>query len=358
MRLIRANKGTIAVPLNGNIAQVQLDARKRNDHLVVTVRAQVQVAGGPAGAVRNGGRISAILSHSVNENGEDTFGPARAWMLRQIAEADAASPLSVTPLPASAALPIGVYEVYEQYMISFATPSTVGPSETAFMERDPLSNTYLNTFITTGRNAITTLVAPAGGSTVTINSLTVTCEQVYSDVAGAALPLYKPRLRENTDVIAGTNPQQLIFLRSQQRLRRTAMGQELTVAADGGTVIVDDIILATRLIGDGGFNVIGPNQSAFEDLVESQRFKSGGDSTFAGSCLVTDFASHGRLSNTIFPAVQAPNFRHEASVRPSPTAAGTSLVITELEELTRPEPNGPWHVVDPMLPEWAAELGG
>jgi hypothetical protein len=358
MRLILADKGTIPVPLNGTDALVQLDNRKRTDGVFVTVRAQIQVLGAPAGAVRNGGRISPILSHSMNENGEDTWGPARAWMIRQISESESAAPLAVTPLPASGALPIGVYDVYEQYFIPFASRQLVEPSETAFMERDPQSNLYLRTFITTGRNAITTLVAPAGGSTVQINSLTVNVKQLYADLSGAKLPVYKPRLRENSEPVVGTNPQQLVFLRSQQRLRRTAIGQELTLTADGGTVIVDDIILATRMIGDGGFNVIGPNQSSFEDLVEAQRFNSGGDSTFAGSCLVTNFAPLGRLKDTIFPAYQATNFRHEASVRLSPTGAGTSLIITELEELTRPDANGEWLVVDPVLPEWAASIGG
>lgn len=357
MRLIRANKGTVSVPLTGGIAQVQLDARKRNDSVIITIRGQFEVLGGPAGATRNGGRPSAILSHSINENGEDTFGPARAWMLKQLAEMDAAAPLAITPLPTSANLPVGVYDVYEQYPISFASGKIVGPSETAFMERAPETNTYVNTFITTGRNITATMVGPNGGSTQRWNSLTVTVEQVYSDVAGAALPIFKPRLRENQQTVAGTNPAEQIYMRSQQRLRRISIGQELQLTA-GGTLIVSDIITATRLIGDGGFNVIGPNQSNMADLVQSQRFAGGGDTTFQSSCLITNFADHGRLANTIFPLYQAPNFRYEAAVQLSAGGAGSSTVVTNLEELTRPEPNGPWSVVDPALPEWAAELGG
>lgn len=358
MRLIRSNKGTVSVPLTGARASVQLDNRKRTDRLIVTIEGELTVAGGPAGAVRNSGRLSSLLSHAVNENGEDTYGPARAYMLRQLAEADAMSPLAAVTLPAAANLPIGTYPLYEQYEIGFASRRIVGPSETAFMERDPNSYLYLDTFLTPGFNATATLVAPNGGATVTLANVTVTVEQIYADLAGAAYPLYKPRVREQLQTISGVNPAEIINFRTQQRLRRIAMASEATVTADGGVIITDDVILATRIIGDGGFNVIGPNQSAWEDLIESQRAIYGGDSTFEGAAFVQDFADHGRLSNTIFPFYQAPNFRAEASVQPSPSVVGSSRVVQLLEELTRPSAANGWAVVSAELPEWASELGG
>lgn len=358
MRLIRSNKGTVSVPLTGARASVQLDNRKRTDRLIITIAATLTVAGAVAGAVRNGGRLSALLSHAVNENGEDTYGPSRAYMLRQLAEYDAMSPLAATTLPASANLPIAVYPLYEQYEIGFASRRIVGPSETAFMERDPNSYLYLDTFLTPGFNAANTLVAPAG-ATLTLSGITVTVEQVYADLGGAAYPFFKPRLREQLQTVSGTNPSEMINVRTQQRLRRVALASEHVVAADGGVIITDDVILATRLIGDGGFNVIGPNQSNWTNLVQSQRAVAGGDSTYEGTAFISDFADHGRLANTIFPFYQAPNFRYEASVQVSPSSgAGTSRTVQVIEELTRPEASNGWAVVSSELPEWARELNG
>lgn len=356
-RIIRSNKGTLAVPLTGARAQVILDNRKRTKRLIVTIAALLTVAGAPGGAVRNDGRLSSILTHAVNENGEDTYGPNRAWMLRQLAEASAAQPLAAVTLPASGALPIAVYPLYEQYAINFGDPRIIGPSETDFMERDPSSFFTFDTFITPGINAVNSLVAPAGGSTITLSDVTVNVSQHYTDLAGANYPIYKPRTREELTTISGANPQELLYVKTQQRLRRLAIGAEATVTADGGVIITDDVILATRLIGDGGFNVIGPNQEAFENLVESQRADFGGDVTFRGAVLVSDFADNGRLSNTLYPQFQAPNFRYEASVQPS-AIVGPSRVVKLIEELTRPDAANGWAVVSPELPEWAQTVGG
>lgn len=357
MRLIRADKGTQPVPLTGARASIQLDNRKRNHRLIITIAAVLAVAGAPAGAVRNDGRLSTVISHAVNENGEDTYGPSRAWMLRQLAEYSALQPLAATTLPASGALPIGSYPLFEQYEINFADRRIVGPSETAFMERDPGQYLNLDTFLTPGVNPITTLVAPAGGSTVTLSNFTVTVEQVYADAAGASLPFYKPRLYEQMATIAGANPQEIINVKTQQRLRKLAIGAEGTVGADGGVIVVADVINAFRLIGDGGFNVVGPNQSNFVNLVQSQRAAAGGDVTFRGAVYVEDFANDGRLSNTIFPLYQTTNFRYEANVQPSVTAGVTSSrVVYVREELTRPDAVGDWAVVSAALPEWAIEI--
>jgi hypothetical protein len=355
MRLIRSNKGTAAVPLTGTRGSVILDNRKRTDRLIITVRGEVQVAGGPAGATRNGGRIESILSHAVNENGEDTYGLARAWLIRQLSEFDAGQPLAAQVLPASANLPIGVYPVFSQYAIDFASRRLIAPMETAFMERDPSSFLQLDTQITPGLNPVTTLVAPNAGATVTINSLTVTVEQEFAELAGATYPIYKPRFREQSENINGINPQALLYIKTQQRLRRMIIGAEVTVA-DGGVLITDDVVGALRLMGDGGQYVIGPNQTPFDVLVESQRFLTGGDTTFEGVSFTKDFAQHGRLANTIKPDVQFPNFRYEAAVAPS-AIAGSSRVVYGLEELTRPNAANNWAVVSPTLPEWAATLG-
>ncbi|MBX3704587.1 MAG: hypothetical protein KF822_12500 [Steroidobacteraceae bacterium] len=347
-RLTRSNKGTKPVLLTGERTQVILDNRKRTKRLIIAIAGTLTVAGGPAGAVRNGGRLSTIYSHAVNENGEDTWGPNRAYMVRQLAEMRAAQPLAAETLPPSGALPIGVYPLFEEYAINFGYNGQVGPSETDFIERDPSSFLTLDTFLTPGFNAVTTLVAPAGGSTVTLSNLTVRVTQEFAELDGATLPVFKPRAREQVQPVAGTVAAELNYIKTQNRLRALIWSQEAVIGADGGVIVDTSVIMALRVIGDGGFNVIGPNQVPFRDLVDSQRLDFGGDVTWSGGIFGQDFAYNARLANTLFPAIQAPNFRGELAVQLSTLpGATTSRTVQLIEELTRPE-----GTVGP-LPEWA-----
>lgn len=357
MRLIRRNKGTRPVLNNAERASVVLDNKVRNHRLIITVEGRLTVAGAAAGAVRNGGRLSAALAHALNENGEDTFGPIRGKMLRQLSEFDAGQPLGGVTLPSSSSLPIGTYPLSETYEMAFADRRLINPAEAAYMEADPNSFFQLDTWVPDGPQGFANLVAPAMGATVTLSNLTVTVEQVFAPLAGVStLPIWKARYRELSQIVAGANPQELFYVKTESRLRRLIISQEKTITADGGTVAVDDIINALRLIGDGA-DVIGPNQSPFAALLESQRQVSGGDVTFEGATFLSDFADDGRLSNTIIPRVQFPNFRYEANVQPSVTlGAGTSRLRVGIIEYTRPV-GGQYPVVQPELPDWAIPLG-
>ncbi len=352
MRLIRSNKGTAALNMAtaGTRVPVILDNRQRTNRLIVTIAATLTVIGFAAGPVRNGGRLSAVFQHAVNENGEDTFGIADAYMLRALAEYRAGQPLAGVTLPASAALPVAAYPLRETYEIAFGDRRSLDPAETYFMEADPSSFMQLDSLVIP--NAIPTLVAPGGlGATFTLTGITVTVEQEFATGAAGTLPLFKPRVRQLSQQVAGTNPQDIFYIKTQSRLRSLVVAAEAIVAADGGRVIVSDVITALRLIGDAqNANVIGPNQTPYNILVDSQRQVAGGDVTALGAFFTAYFADNGRLSNTIVPASQFPNFRYELSDAIS--ATGSTRVNVLMEELIRRAPVNGYNTVAPELPAW------
>jgi len=352
MRLIRSNKGVAALDMAtaGTRKHVILDNRQRTNRLIITIAATLTVIGFAAGAVRNGGRLSAVMQHAVNENGEDTFGIADAYMLRALAEYRAGQPLAGVTLPASAALPIAAYPLRETYSLDFGDRRMVSPAETYFMEADPSSFMQLDSIVIP--NAIATLVAPGGlGATFTLTNITVTVEQEFASGAAGELPLFKPRVRQLSQQVAGTNPQDIFYIKTQSRLRSLVVAAEAIVAADGGRVIVADVITALRLIGDArDANVIGPNQTPYNVLVDSQRMVAGGDVTALGAFFTSYFADNGQLSNTIVPASQFPNFRYEFASAIS--ASGSTRINVLMEELIRRAPVNGYNTVAPELPAW------
>jgi hypothetical protein len=350
MRHILAPKGSVTFPtaLRGVRDHVTLDNRQRAVRLMVTIAAVLTVAGGPAGLVRNGGMLSNCVQFAVNENGEDTWGVVDGTLVRALAEFRASQPLGGTFLPASANLPIGAYTLRETFPIDFADPRCIDPMETAFKEQDPSSFFQLDMLV--NANAENTLVAPNGGATVTLGPVTLTVWQDFATAAAGSEPLFKPRVRQISQVIAGTNPADILYVKTNSRLRGLVIGAYAT-AADGGTIIVTDAINALRLIGDSANgNVIGPNQADFGDLVEFQRAIAGGDVTNLGAFLTSYFADNGRLGNTIVPVAQFPNFRYE--LNDAVSASGSTRAVVLVEELIRkPAVNG-YPTVAPELPAW------
>src|SRR5690606_28772319 len=97
-----------------------------------------------------------------------------------------------------------------------------------------------------------------------------------------------------------------------------------------------------RLIGDDGRNVIGPTQTPWAALNRQQAAVIGGE--IATDAVMTNFQKAGRLSNTIVPESQFPNFRYELADDVSGTA-GQSRVRATIFELTRPAPVNGYDVV-------------
>ncbi len=343
----RSLKGsTQGMTATGTRFPVILDNKMRTEALLVRLNATFGQAGAPGGVVKNGGSIRSIFQHAVNENGEDTYGIARAWMLAQLAEFDSGSPLGFTRLPnPGVALPIGNYNLMEQFLIPFGMLRQLSPSETYFLEADPSSFLQLDSLVIP--NAIPSLVAPGGVQTLT--NLQVTVTQIAAPAASGPLPLFKPRYRELVQQVAGINPQDLQYLKSSTRISHLVLAAEAT-DADGGTIIVNNAIVAARLLGDGaGATLIGPNQEAFADLVNSTRYYAGGDVAFLGATFTQNFIANGRLSNTI-RASAFPNLRWELSDQLS--GALPTRIVTGMRELTTPAPRGSWAVVSPTSPDW------
>lgn len=364
-RLTRNLKGTAVLALADGATRypVILDNRMRTDRLIIRTRGTLTVTVGAVGQIRNGGDISAVVQHALNANGEDVFGIARGFLLRQRTAYRAGQSIKVVRLGDNLtiaqqnALPIGVYNLESVYEMNFADRMNVIPGETSFMESDPSSFLQLDSIL--NANAVRTLVG-AGAGTAVLSNVTVQVEQVAAPAAGNALPVFRPRYRELSQVVAGANAQDTFYIKSAQRVAELIIAAETTLP-DGGTVYSGAVINSLRLIGDNGANIIGPSQTPFSVLVDSMAEVAAGDLTFDvsnGTILtpvkairVEDFAQYGRLKDTIVPQRQFPNFRIEANDQPDP-AATTSRIVVGLTELVRPGEENGWPVVTPDLPGW------
>lgn len=367
-RLTRNLKGTAVLTLADGATRypVILDNRMRTDRLIVRVRGTLNVTVAAAGAIRNGGDISAVVQHALNANGEDVFGIARGALLRFRSAYRSGQNTGVVRLgdgltvAQQAAVPVGAYPLESVYEINFSDRMNVVPGETAFMESDPSSFLQLDSIL--NANGPTSLVAP-GGATLSLTGVTVQVEQVAAPAAGNALPVFRPRYRELSQVVAGANAQDTFYIKSAQRVAEIIIAAETTVA-DGGTIYSAAVLNSLRLIGDGGANIIGPGQTPFSVLVDSMRALTGGDVVLGANSegaldagaqikamFMADFAQYGRLKDTIVPQRQYPNFRIEANDQPDP-AATTSRIVAGLTELVRPGEENGWPVVSPELPAW------
>lgn len=332
-------KGSTTLLPTGQRGRVQLDNRVQTNALGVRVTTTLVVSGVATGNLRTGGRPTNGLRFAVAENGNDQIGEIAMRPARLYAEAVAGQAFNYTA-PAGPTLAVGTHVFEEYFVLPFSNPLGVDPFETAYKEADPSS---FFTFEPLALPALIDCIVSVGAATVTA-SVVVEVEQ-FADPARATNPYFKPRWREITQNVNGTNQADIINIRTRQRLQALMISQEVTLAS-GGIVVVSDIVSALRLIGDDGRNVIGPNQTPWTALNRQQAAVQGGE--IATDAKLVNFQKSGRLSYTIVPESQFPNFRIEASDALSATA-GSSRVRVVLFELTRPAPQNGYSVVS--LPE-------
>lgn len=328
----------------GTRIPIKLDNRMQNVRLRVRLNANLRTTVNPT-AIRNRGLLSAALQFAVNENGVDTYGIAEGKALRFKSDAEAGQPTPATPVSAAMIAAPGTYPIEDVFYINFANPLSVRMRETNFMELDPSQTLQLDCVLKPG--AVGFVVT---GGTAFLENVFVRVEQdATPDERG--LPLFKPKYREISDVVAGANAEFIQYIRSSLKLRGLIVMQEANVVGE-----VADIINSLTLVGDGGKVVIGPAFVPWADLIDEQTTHFGGDVIANESALFLDFQRHGRLSDVLDPSRQFVNFRLVSNVQPTAAAgAGTSRIRLGLLELDRPAAQTGWKAVEDesALPDWA-----
>lgn len=360
------NKGTITlIPGQEGRQKVQLTNRVQTTAITLELTLPLLVAGAVADVTRKSeGRPSNFLQLTpINENGTDMVGELAARDFRLLGESEAGQAFPSTLLPAGAGAVVdGAYVIREIIKVNLAHPLAVDPFETSYMEADPNSPVFCEARWPGGTAAlVATLVDSTGAAVITPGNLTINVIQHF-DPARGTLPLFTPRIRSIANqTIAGANPDDLFRLPTRQRVRALIFRQQGQNAA-GGRVVISDAFVALRLIGDDGRNIIGPAQETFRLLRDGMAATQGGQ--IAADTYIRSFQTAGRLSYTIVPEREYPNFRAEISDLPSVTAGVTSTqgIITIAELIARPPVNGYATVMprvladgsrNPDFPDWA-----
>lgn len=330
MFLRKSYKGTATAVPGGGWSYVQLDNRKRNARIRVKLSTQLTQAGGVGGAVKNGGSALACVQIKINENGNDTYGPFDGFVMKQIAEFDAGQPLDFVRLPASAALPVAVYSLEETLDIIFSKRQQAIPAETSYLEANP--NQPLQIGFRVISNALPTLVGP--GNTQTLGTWTLAVEQEDALVDGAPLPLYKPFGEVATLQVAGASTNLPMDLRITNRIQDLVIYGTGT-DADGGTIYSPSIINALALRGTGSNqDIIGPDLTPFDVLVNSQREFASGDVAFLNAFYQHTFTPFGTLPDVLDPTTYT-NLRLYLNVS-VPAGLSAISVNAAVRELTVP----------------------
>lgn len=332
--------------------KVTLDNARRNLRLHVRLQGPVVVAGGTAGAAKNGGSLLATCLLALTENGNDTMRLLPAWLYAMLASYDAAQPLNFARLPDNATA--GTYELFEEFSFPFANRWQARGQETAYFESNdgqPFELTAIRL-----PNASLNLAA-VGAATVTLGDLTVSVTQDYTYVEpDTSLPLFRPGIEVLEQNIAGASSQLPVDFKIDERVSdvvTVAMAED----ADGATIFVPagGVINALAFRGSNrGEEIIGPTPVPYASLVSYQREFAGGDVGFLDAGYVHSFIRDGMLSGSI-RAGDFKNLRMYLDCQPL-AGATNSRVLFAVRTLTRPKPasNGRQSVApEAALPAWA-----
>lgn len=350
MFLRKSYKGTQTNVPGAGWQYVQLDNRKRNSRIRIKLSVPLTQAGGVGGAVKNGGSLLAAVQLKINENGNDTYGPFDGFVFKQLAEYDAGQPLDFVRLPASANLPVAAYALEETFEIIFSKRQQAIPSETAYLEANP--NQPLQVGFRVIPNALVTLVGP--GNTQTLGTFTMEVEQEDATVDGAPLPLYKPFGEVATLQVAGASTNLPMDLRITNRIQDLVIYGTGT-DADGGLIYSSAVINALALRGTGSDqDIIGPDLTPFDVLVNSQREYASGDVAFLNAFYQHSFTPFGTLSDVLDPTTYT-NLRAylNVSVPAGLTGVAVNVAVRELTIPATVVQNYPMVLQGDARPAWA-----
>ncbi len=328
-----ASAAIVSPPPNNVTTKSDLIRKVRTLLVQFRVRATVTLAGGPATAILNRGSIlSAFNRFGTDENG---FRPIDAdpTMLEIAHEmlAPRVTDLGRVRLtnPAN-----GAYALEESVFLPFANVQVAGPTETAYMERNPQQQ--FSAFVERGADSLVNTIVQTPG-TALISAVSVNVTQRY-DLERTKKAYFVPIIRHLADVIVpGASSNFIIKLESTNYCQGLIVKQYTSGAGE-----VADIISSMALRADGR-DFIGPQQVPYEELQAEAQMEFAGDCVPAGYLPIW-FRKGGRLSN-IVNANSLSNWRVEATVAPSAAVgAGTSsirimsLELVAVPGLTNPPP--------------------
>lgn len=310
----------------------QLVNGRQNYAFLLTARARLRILNNAATLLRNRASVWALFNEvGIDENGTDTM-IMDGRVLRYLTEVHAPSALTFV----RGATGIATYNLSEAAILFGSHPLAAQPNEMTYIEKD--ASQRLNVFATLHAGLDQRLVtAGAGGPGVDaiVDTVSITVEQI-NDAVTSALPLFIPRIRQLTKVIAAANTDEVFPIDATNPIRGIAIQQDTSLGE------VNDIITALALRADGG-DIIGPGKLPWDELVRSNETEYGG-SVYASSASAAtatgnpganafiNFQRAGRLSNMLNPQ-QAVNLRFEMQVAPSALAgsANSTVRLTILE---------------------------
>jgi hypothetical protein len=336
-----AERGPI-LPLNslGKKTTAPLVTNVRTKFIDLVLRTRVVVATAALAAIRNRGSAFALLAELGITEGQIPTWQVDPRVLRFQSEQMAPSKTTSTNL---SALAIGTYDLVDRLRIPFAHPFQRDPRETWYIEKNPLADFSFYATLDSVANAVARLADITGGAVVTIPSMSLDVKQVF-DRVDTKLPIYLPKTEMITTNVNASSRSFLIPLKVTDNLRSITLTQD----SDAGEVT--DIINSVTLRGDN-FRFI--DRVSMDDLARASEYEQGGDvyASVGGRHVYINFQEDGKLTRVLNPLGQDTNLVLELDVQPSVTAGATnSRIITTLNKLTRPAPDGGRVIVDPNPP--------
>lgn len=320
----QSTRGSATIASTGDRASVRLFNNKRNQRLLVTIRATVDITTSTT-VLRNNGDASSLVSLYLNENGADRW-TVDGRVAKALGDAISLTALAGTRASAANTAPTTlqlVSRILLPFSIDNPTYNVVG-SETTYGEGDVRAPIAVEA--SAKSNAFGQLFGDGAGS---ISSLTMEVEQIYVEEAGASVPFYIPTARQLVQSISAASANEPVFIKTSNRIRAIVLTQE------DDTGVQTSLISAVALRGDNG-DIIGPGQSPIDNLAATLQSDLGPGAPSDGSHLIFWQQKGGRLSKALSPALQYQNLRFELAV--DPAGFTNPRVRVTLYELERPAP--------------------
>src|SRR5574341_938011 len=267
--------------------------------------------------VNKGSIFGAWDAIGMNEAGRDIF-LLDGRCVRAASEAYAPSALSQTRLAGTG---VAATALVEAATLFCATPIDADPHGTVFREVD--TKKKLQLFGQLRADGGQGGIVQGGTSSMTVVPQ-IQVDQLYDDLSGVQ-PDFLPFIRQDTIAVAAAQNPLTYYIQSPNAIRAILIQTEGPPQGEVGDILAGLAMRAT------GRDIIGPNQSSWDQLLRSQERDFGGAVYATGTSygqsayLFLNFAENGRLANVI-PGTM-PGLRFEFNAAPSAQAGVTSSII-------------------------------